>query len=179
MIRARAYGLRGFARFGSLARTLRLRAPAARPPLREQREPEREAGARSRSAKPKREATTFQLALASSTLLIRPVIETDDQRILLTQARPGMVLSRPVVSAARITLCAAGTELTLDLIDRLANRGVKRLWVAGHPLPPPRPEDFLAFLDNLRRRFSRCDLARNQTMAELRKSVERCLVRRM
>lgn len=105
--------------------------------------------------------------------------DADDQRILLTQAKPGMVLSRPVVSPTRITLCATGTELTLGLIDRLAARGVKRLWVEGHSLPPPRPEEFLAFMDKLRRRFSRCDLARNQSMAELRKSVERCLVRRM
>lgn len=107
------------------------------------------------------------------------MLPTDDQRILLTQSRPGMVLSRAVVSPSRITLCSAGTELTLDLIDRLSARGVKRLWVAGHPVPPPRPEDFLAFMENLRRRFSRCDLARNQVMAELRKSVERSLVRRI
>jgi hypothetical protein len=73
------------------------------------------------------------------------VLPTDDQRILLTQSKPGMVLSRAVVSPSHITLCSGGTELTLDLIDRLSSRGVKRLWVAGHPVPPPRPEDFLAF----------------------------------
>lgn len=105
------------------------------------------------------------------------MIDTDDQRILISQALPGMVLSRAVSLQSHMVLCAAGTELSADLIDRLATRGIKRVWVKGHPLPPPSPEDYLAFVDRLRRRFSRC--ADHPVMRELLRVVERGLARRM
>ena len=43
----------------------------------------------------------------------------DEQRILLTQALPGMVLSRPVVLPSKVVLCASGMELTDSVITRL------------------------------------------------------------
>lgn len=117
-------------------------------------------------------------ALASGVLqLRRPMLDTDDQRILVSQALPGMVLSRAVSMQSHMVLCAAGTELNEALIARLAERGVKRVWVKGHPLPPPDPEDYLLFVERLRRRFSRC--SHDPAMRELLTVVERGLARRM
>ena len=40
-----------------------------------------------------------------------------EQRILVTQALPGMVLSKPVVMQNRVVLCSAGMELSASVIN--------------------------------------------------------------
>jgi hypothetical protein len=61
--------------------------------------------------------------------------DDDQQRILITQATPGMVLAQSVFTQNRVPLCGPGTELTDSLIHRLTMRGVKRIHVRGLPLP--------------------------------------------
>src|SRR4051812_33730501 len=100
----------------------------------------------------------------------------DEQRILLTQAAAGMVLSRAVALPTKVMLCAKGTELNDATIARLMARGLKRVWVQGHPLPSPARENYAAVLLALQERFSRVQQA--PTMAGIQRAVERVLVRR-
>jgi len=100
----------------------------------------------------------------------------EEQRILLTQAAPGMVLSRPVAMPNRVNLCPAGTTLSDSLITKLMNRGIKRIHVRGRPLPAPSLLGFAERLRQLRERFSRC---RGQPgMGVIESMIEKEVVRR-
>jgi hypothetical protein len=101
----------------------------------------------------------------------------DEQRILLTQATPGMVLSQPVVLPNRVTLCARGMELTEATITRLMSRGIKRVHVVGRPLPSPNRDAFGESMGKLRERFSR--VRHVPVMVSLEQIVEKALVRRL
>lgn len=101
----------------------------------------------------------------------------EEQRILITQAAAGMVLSRPVLMPNKVVLCAANMELNQTSIQRLTARGIKRIWVKGHPVAGPGPGGFQESLGKLRERFSRCRHIR--FMEDLEREVERCVVRRM
>ena len=79
----------------------------------------------------------------------------DEQRILITQAQPGMVLARPVTLPNKISLCGTGTELTDDLIQRFMLRGIKRLFVQGAALRSSANQPLAIRLENLHQRFSR------------------------
>lgn len=81
--------------------------------------------------------------------------ETEEQRILLTQALPGMVLGRPVVNAEGVALCGTGSELTDLLIHKLTIRGIKRITVQGHPVSARPHEPLEERLRKLHHRFSR------------------------
>jgi hypothetical protein len=84
-----------------------------------------------------------------------PNVITTESRILLSQAKPGFVLSRTVESPTRARLCPAGTTLSDELIRRLSARGIKRIWVAGTPLPGAASEPWTLTVERLRERFSR------------------------
>ncbi len=100
----------------------------------------------------------------------------DEQRILLTQAATGMVLSRPVALPSKVMLCARGTQLNDATIARLMARGLKRIWVQGHPLPSPAHENYAEVIRRLQERFSRVQQV--STMIGIQRAVERVLVRR-
>jgi hypothetical protein len=100
----------------------------------------------------------------------------DEQRILLTQATPGMVLSRPVLMQNRAALCAAGMELSESVINHLLVRGIKRIWVKGRPLPSYGEDDLRIMLERLRERFSR--VQQDSFMLNLQRIIEQALVRR-
>jgi hypothetical protein len=100
----------------------------------------------------------------------------EEQRILITQAAAGMVLSRAVSMPNKVVLCAAGQELSETIIQRLASRGIKRIWVKGRPVAGPGPMAFAESLERLRERFARCRDV--QFMADLERQVEHCVVRR-
>lgn len=101
----------------------------------------------------------------------------DEQRILLTQAAPGMVLSRPVVLPSKVVLCASGMELTESVITRLMTRGIKRVHVVGRSLPGPTPDAFGECMTKLRERFSR--VRHVPLMLNLEQIVEKAMVRRL
>ena len=100
----------------------------------------------------------------------------DEQRILITQAAPGMVLSRHVALQSKVMLCPRGAELSNETITRLMARGIKRIWVQGHPLPGPAQEDYAGIIRRLHERFSRVQHV--PTMIGIQQAVERVLVRR-
>jgi carbamoylphosphate synthase small subunit len=102
---------------------------------------------------------------------------SDEQRILITQAASGMVLSRPVALQTKVMLCARGSELNDATIARLMARGIKRIWVQGHPLPGPAQEDYAGVMRRLHERFSRVQHV--PTMLGIQRAVERVLVRRV
>jgi len=59
------------------------------------------------------------------------------QKILLMNARAGMILAREVFrsnSATGIPICGKNTELTDTLIARLENLKVQSIYVEGHPV---------------------------------------------
>lgn len=100
----------------------------------------------------------------------------DEQRILLTQAAPGMVLSRPVQLPNRTVLCPRETVLSDDLVHRLMARGIKRVYVRGTPLPGSHELGYRQRMDRMSRAFSR--VRHIEAMATLEKAVEQVLVRR-
>jgi hypothetical protein len=101
----------------------------------------------------------------------------DEQRILLTQALPGMVLSQSVTLPNKLILCSPGQLLNEQLITRLMNRGIKRVFVQGNPLPAPSRESYEDRIKHLRDRFSR--VRSIPLMASLEKLIEREVVRRV
>ncbi len=94
-----------------------------------------------------------------------------EQRILITQAAPGMVLSRPVSLANGARLCGVGTQLSDDLIQRLTIRGIKRIFVRGQPVPSRSAQPFEQRLAALRQRFSR--VRQRHLMAQLERAIEK------
>jgi hypothetical protein len=115
--------------------------------------------------------------LARRELDCRPMPPADEQRILITQAAPGMVLSRPVVLPTKISLCARGTVLTEALVTRLMARGIKRVHVQGHPLPGPSQDAYLESIKKLHDRFSR--VRHIPLMVTLHAIVERVMTKRL
>ena len=101
----------------------------------------------------------------------------DEQRILITQATAGMTLSRPVAMPNKIALCARGTVLSDILITRLMARGIKRIYVKGHPLPGPDKDAYLESMKKLHERFSR--VRHIPFMVSLQQTVERVMVKRL
>lgn len=99
-----------------------------------------------------------------------------EQRILITQATPGMVLSRPIALPNRTVLCGAGVSLSAPVIQRLTLRGIKRIYVRGQPLPTRSQEPLDVRLKALRWRFSRVRLL--PLMSVIERAIEREMERR-
>lgn len=102
---------------------------------------------------------------------------TDEQRILITQAAPGMILARHVVLPSKVSLCSRGTVLSEVLITRLMARGIKRIYVQGHPLPRPSQDAYLESIQKLHERFSR--VRHVPLMVTLHAIVERVMAKRL
>lgn len=100
-----------------------------------------------------------------------------EQRILVTQAAPGMILARPVQLPDRMVLVGEGVTISEQLIGQLMNRGIKRIVVRGSPIPSPRKEDWATRVRQLDLRFSR--IHRYPFMTALRDVVARVLASRM
>ena len=103
--------------------------------------------------------------------------QNQEQRILITQAGSGMILSRPVVLPNGITLCGPGTELSDSLIQRLTLRGIKRIHVRGHPLPARSHTPMQQRLRELHRRFNR--VHHIPLMAMLERAIENEMKRQL
>ena len=100
-----------------------------------------------------------------------------EQRIQVSQARPAMVLSRPVTTANHMVLCASKTVLSADLIARMGTRGIRRLWVQGHPVEDATGKPFSVALAELRERFAHCQHI--PLMRDLQAAVERVMIPRL
>jgi hypothetical protein len=100
-----------------------------------------------------------------------------EQRILVTQAGPGMILARPVVLPDKMVLVGSGATLSDEMIARLMKRGIKRIHVRGNPIPSPGHDDWQERLKRLYDRFER--VQHIPFMAALRQVVEREMARRI
>jgi hypothetical protein len=56
------------------------------------------------------------------------------QKVPITLVKPGMILAKPVTNEQGMPLCAEGTELSANLIDRLKKMNVSTLTLMGHPV---------------------------------------------
>ena len=56
------------------------------------------------------------------------------QKVPINLAAPGMILAKPVTNEKGMPLCAEGTELSANLIDRLKKMNVNTLTLKGHPV---------------------------------------------
>lgn len=56
------------------------------------------------------------------------------QKLSINDAKPGMILAKPVMSDKGMPLCTEGTELTDKLLERLIEMNVSTLTVKGHPM---------------------------------------------
>ncbi len=98
------------------------------------------------------------------------------QRILVTQAAPGMVIARPVVQPDRMVLVGEGAVLSETMITQMLKRGIKRVVVRGQPVPRTDSGDFNTRMAALDSRFSR--VGGDPLMAALRDVVASNLARR-
>ena len=103
-------------------------------------------------------------------------IAPPDTCILLNQAREGMILSRTVELPNRTRLCPSGTTLSDGLIQRLAGRGIKRIYIVGAPPPGSGVETWAEKTKQLHERFSR--VKQQPYLMALMKSVENALARK-
>lgn len=82
-------------------------------------------------------------------------MEPREQRILVTQASPGMVLARAVTLPDKMVLLGSGATLTDGSIGQLMTRGIKRIVVRGHPIPGPAKATWDERVRQLDERFER------------------------
>ncbi len=101
-----------------------------------------------------------------------------EQRILISQARPGMVLSRPVISRDGVKLLDRDGVLSKHTIQQMALRCIKRIWIRGTEVEQAaeeeNPHQLLADLD---RRFERVEHL--PVMSMLKTTIHDELVRRL
>ena len=103
-------------------------------------------------------------------------IAPPDTCILLNQAQPGMVLSRTVELPNRTRLCPSGTTLSEVLIQRIASRGIKRIYIIGEPPAGASVETWASKVKRLHERFSR--VQKQPYLMAMMKSVENALARK-
>ena len=94
----------------------------------------------------------------------------DEQRILITQAKAGMRIARPVTLPNKISLCGTGTELSDSLIQRFIMRGIKRIYVQGKPLTSPQHQPTSIQVEELYHRFKR--VTDDLTMLSIMRCIE-------
>ncbi len=99
-----------------------------------------------------------------------------DQRILVSQATPGMTLARPVVLPDRMVLVGEGAVLSDVMITQMLKRGIKRIVVKGMPVVRPTLGDFDARVRALEERFAR--VAHLPLMTALRGIIARNMAKR-
>jgi len=56
------------------------------------------------------------------------------QKVPIDLVEPGMILAKPVANEKGMPLCAEGTELSANLIERLKRMNVTALTLKGHPV---------------------------------------------
>ena len=94
------------------------------------------------------------------------------QRLPLRYLRPGMRTAREVRDEKGRVLCPAGTELTPELLERLAKMGVSYVTVKGHPVSFPWEKSLEEELSALERRFSK---ARHPFLLQLKEVLREFL----
>lgn len=99
-----------------------------------------------------------------------------DQRILVTQAAPGMVVARPVTLADRMVLVGEGAVLSETMITQMLKRGIKRIVVRGQPVSRSASGDYDTRIAALDQRFSR--VGKDPLMAALRDVVASNMAKR-
>jgi hypothetical protein len=99
-----------------------------------------------------------------------------ERRILLCHAQAGMVLARTVESPTRTRLCPSGATLNDQLINRLAARGIKRLWIVGIPDPGQAAMAWGETSKRLHERFSR--VKHQPYLVAIQRLIENALAKR-
>ena len=74
------------------------------------------------------------------------------KRIPITEAREGMVLARAIANDAGMTLCAEGTSLTEDLIQRFEQMELADIYIKNEE--PLSQEDYSALKEKIEHRFA-------------------------
>lgn len=63
-----------------------------------------------------------------------PLMSEKRSRLLLIHLRPGMVLAQAVMATDGAMLMNAGATISLNHLQHLALRGIKRVWIQGDSL---------------------------------------------
>ncbi len=98
------------------------------------------------------------------------------QRIPLNYLKPGMVTAEEVRDEKGRVLCAPGTKVTPELIEKLVKMGVRFVTVEGKPVKFPWEKSLEEELRELEVRFSR---AKHPFLLELKKAIEEFLRREL
>lgn len=56
------------------------------------------------------------------------------QKVPIDLVKPGMILAKPVINEKGMPLCAEGTELNANLIERLKKMNIGTVTLKGHPV---------------------------------------------
>lgn len=73
------------------------------------------------------------------------------ESIPITDAKPGMVLAKAITNDKDMTLCAEGTPLTEDLIDRFLQMEIDNICIESNK--EMSQEEYLALKEKIERRF--------------------------
>ena len=73
------------------------------------------------------------------------------ESIPITDAEPGMVLAKAITNDKDMTLCAEGTPLTEDLIDRFAQMEIDNICIESNK--EMSQEEYLALKEKIENRF--------------------------
>jgi hypothetical protein len=78
------------------------------------------------------------------------------QKVPIELVKPGMVLAKPITNDAGMALCAEGTELSENIIERLMRMNVSHVTLKGHPVDlGGETKTKEQKIDELKARFSR------------------------
>lgn len=99
------------------------------------------------------------------------------QKIPLSMAREGMVLAKPVVRENGVVLMGEGTQLSAQLIERLAGLEIPKIVVKGRPIDTGAAEKTLSeLLEDVEARFS--TVSGDKFCAQIKEIVRNDVTRR-
>ena len=73
------------------------------------------------------------------------------ESISITDAKPGMVLAKAITNDKDMTLCAVGTPLTEDLIDRFSQMDIDSICIESDKKMSQ--EEYLSLKEKIEKRF--------------------------
>ena len=73
------------------------------------------------------------------------------ENIPITDAKPGMVLAKAITNDKNMTLCAEGTPLTEDLIDRFSQMEIDNICIENNK--EMSQEEYLELKEKIEKRF--------------------------
>ena len=95
------------------------------------------------------------------------------QRLPINYLKPGMITAEEVRDDKNRVLCAAGTKITPELLEKFSKMGVRFVTVKGRPVNFPWERPLEEELSELEKRFSQ---AKHPFLLELKEGLKAFLI---